>query len=116
MEDRVGVLFRVGDPGDGIDQRQERLDARPMLDRDRVHVRQIEDRDGTDLRGRVLLTWSTSSQSSSGFRTARSAAGIQATGSDVVGRRADAVLTTLPASALSRLDLPTPVPPTRART
>ena len=34
----------------------------------------------------------------------------------IVGRRAEARLTVSPASALSRLDLPTPVPPTRART
>ena len=39
-----------------------------------------------------------------------------AMGVPVVGRRALAGLTTSPASALSRLDLPTPVPPTKAST
>src|SRR5439155_13914594 len=43
-------------------------------------------------------------------------AGSQATASDVVGRRALAALTFAPARALRRLDLPTPVPPTSART
>ncbi len=58
----------------------------------------------------------TSSHSSSGARASRSTRGTHAIGSEVVGRRADAGLTSPPARALSRLDLPTPVPPTRART
>ena len=58
----------------------------------------------------------TSSQSSSGSSASRSVRGIQAIGSAVVGRSAEARLTSPPASALSRLDLPTPVPPTSART
>jgi hypothetical protein len=46
----------------------------------------------------------------------RAVAGTHATGSEVVGRRTDAALTDAPARALSRLDLPTPVPPTSATT
>ena len=116
MEDRVGVFLGVGDPGDGIDQRQQRLHAGPMLDGDRVHVRQIEDRDGTDICRFVFEHLVDLEPVEERSKAARSALGIQATGSEVVGRRAEAVLTTLPASALSRLDLPTPVPPTNART
>ncbi len=58
----------------------------------------------------------TSSHSSNGPSDSCSDAGIHATGSLVVGRRTDAGLTAEPASALRRLDLPTPVPPTSAST
>src|SRR2546423_14961474 len=57
-----------------------------------------------------------SSQLRSGPVSSRALSATQAMGAPVVGRRALAALTVSPARALSRLDLPTPVPPSQAST
>jgi len=48
--------------------------------------------------------------------TVSAASARRPTTAEPVGRRAEAALTVDPASAFNRLDLPTPVPPTRAST
>ena len=50
MEQRVGVLLRVGDPRDGVDAWQQLLDGRAVGRLDRVHVRQVEDHDALERR------------------------------------------------------------------
>ena len=67
----------------------------------------------TDARSRIVAA---PSHDSSGAASSAAPAGTQATGSEVVGRRTPAGLTVSPAIALSRLDLPTPVPPASAST
>ena len=52
MEERVGVLLRVGDPGDGVDPRQQLLDGRAVRRLERVDVRQVEDHDAARAPGR----------------------------------------------------------------
>ena len=54
MERGVVVLLRIGHPGDRIDARQDRLDPSAVFGRDRVHVRQVEDRDRPEVGGAVL--------------------------------------------------------------
>ena len=54
MERGVVVLLRVGHPRDRVDARQDRLDPGPVFGRDRVHVRQVEDRDRPEVGGAVL--------------------------------------------------------------
>ena len=63
-----------------------------------------------------LTTLSTPTQRSSGPSSSAASAGTQATGSAVTGLVAPGRLTSRPARALSRLDLPAPVPPARAHT
>ena len=117
MQDRVRVLLRVGDPGHRIDQRQQRLHAGSVFGGDGVGIGQVDDGDRAEVRRpRARASPVHRSHSSSGTRSSRSVRGIHAIGWAVVGRRAEAGLTSPPASALSKLDLPTPVPPTSART
>ncbi len=54
MERGVVVFLRIGHPRDRIDARQDRLDPSPVFGRDRVHVRQVEDRDRPEIGGAVL--------------------------------------------------------------
>ena len=54
MEDRVVVLLEIGHPHDGIDERQERLDAFAVAADDRIHVRQVEDGHRTEAVRAVL--------------------------------------------------------------
>ena len=113
--DRVVILLGVRDPHDRIDAREDRLDALAMG--------ALESSPGPAGRGwrrpraprpgdREPWPFGTPSQSSRPARPGRLAFGTQASGWAVVGRRTEASLTDDPARALSRLDLPTPVPPT----
>jgi hypothetical protein len=83
----------------------------------RVHVWQVEDGHRAE-RSRIRARAPPIRQATreSGPRPSRSASGTHATARPSWVAGTDAGLTVEPASALSKLDLPTPVPPTSAST
>ena len=103
VEQRVGVLLRVGDPGDGVDARQQLLDGRAVGRLDRVDVGQVEDHDALERRVVVeppLAGTEPVEERRDAWRRRRRRPTRRAAPSS--GRRAPASLTVRPASALSR--------------
>ena len=111
---RVGVLLGVGHPRDRVDARQQLLHHRPVPGLDRVDVGQVEDHDARPAPASSCSGGRRRPAGPAAVRTRRRAVvATQATGWPVVGRRAPPADAS-PASALSSVDLPTPVPPTSA--
>lgn len=120
VEGGVGVLLRVDDPDDRVDQRQYAVDLVPVRDDGGVVVRQV-DQDETlqflvPVAAREGLRRSLPGMASRSSSPAAPSDQTQAMGADVVGLRSPVSEIGTSASALNSADFPLPVAPAMATT
>ncbi len=113
MQRGVGVLLRVHDPHEQVDQPHQPVHLGAVRRLDGVEVRQVEQDEPGWRRRRAAWRACTSSQSSSAGSTPSPTAAVVAA---VVGRRTPVRDSSRPARTLKSVDLPAPVGPASATT
>ena len=115
----VGVLLRVDDPDQQVDELDQAVHLEPVGELVGVVVRHVEQDQAVQLRLPVGVQDGLTPVRWRGTRASRAGVGGAVApdarlGRPVVGRRTPVSASSIPAKALNRLDLPLPVAPTSA--